>query len=93
MYDGGQVVDLIQDIHIALLYLFIDEYEKNSKFELPRDTGKVFYLLRNCKGEFFEAHFRAFWPELMLGLSTMPEFDHIVSTHTHKQKFLINTVD
>lgn len=84
MFDGGQLLDLVQDVHIALLYLFIDEYEKNSKFELPRDTGKIFFLLRNCKGEFFEAHFRAFWPELLTGLSEMPEFEHIVSIQSPK---------
>jgi len=60
------------------LYLFIDEYDKSPKFEVVRDTGNIFYLLRNSKGEFFESHLRGFWPELLLGLQEMPEFEHIV---------------
>jgi hypothetical protein len=56
----------------------VDEYEKNSKFELARETGQIFFILRNVKSEFFEAHLRAFWPELLLGLGEMPEYEHIV---------------
>ena len=72
-------MDLVNDIHIALVYLFIDEYEEGKEFELPRETGNIFYLLRNVKGEFFETHIRVFWPELLRNLAEMPEFQHIVN--------------
>ena len=49
---GDEHIHLIHDIHISLLYLFIDEYEEGSKFDIPRENGNIFYIVKNLKEDF-----------------------------------------
>lgn len=62
-----------------MIYLFIDEFRGNSKFDMPRDDGLIFYLIKNLKDDFLEVHIQIFWPELLKGLSQMNEYKPIVS--------------
>jgi hypothetical protein len=79
-YSGPESLDLINDIHIALLYVFIDEFEEGSKFETSKDYGLIFYLIKHLKDDFLELHFRAFWPELLISLVEFPEYEEMVIT-------------
>jgi len=60
------------------LTLFIDEFNEKKKFENPRDDGMVFYLLSYLKEDFRETHIRLFWPELLVGIGQMNEYQYIV---------------
>lgn len=69
----------MHDIHIALLYVFIDEFEEGSKFEYAKDYGQIFYLIKNLKDDFLELHFRIFWPEVMVSLADFPDYQDMFS--------------
>ena len=76
-YCGPESIDLLNDIHIALLYVFIDEFEEGSRFEYAKDYGLIFYLIKHLKDDFLTLHFRIFWPEVMVSLSEFPDFKDI----------------
>lgn len=50
-YSGPQVQDLIHDLHIAMLYLFIDEFESIDKTDPNRSKSKK-SITRNCSVPF-----------------------------------------
>lgn len=79
MYSGPDCIDLVHDIHIALLYVFIDEFEEGSRFELAKDYGLIFYLIKHLKDDFLELHFRIYWPEVMVSLIDFPDYSDIFS--------------
>lgn len=74
LYSGTDTIDLLNDIHIALLYVFIDEFEEGSRFEYAKDYGLIFYLIKHLKDDFLTLHFRVFWPEVMMSLTEFPDF-------------------
>ena len=77
MYDGEDRIDLIHDIHIALLWIFLDEFDNNNQYEQPSNNGTLFYLLKNVQDGFVEHHIRIFWPELYMALTQTPDFEDI----------------
>lgn len=40
MYSGSEIQDLIHDLHIAMLYLFIDEFESVDKTDPNRNKSR-----------------------------------------------------
>jgi len=84
MYEGEERMELIHDIHIALLYLFLDEFEENKKYDNPKESnqGQLLYLLRNANEGFCEAHVRIFWPELFLCLTEVSEYEYFFPEET-----------
>ena len=82
LHSGPECLDLIHDIHIALLYEFIDEFEEGKRFENAQRYGLVFYLIKHLQDDFLELHFRTFWPELMLSLVGFPDFEEIFTEET-----------
>lgn len=77
IYSGPDCLDLVHDIHIALLYVFIDEFEEGSRFEYAKDYGLIFYLIKHLKDDFLELHFRVFWPEVLYSLVDFPEYEEM----------------
>lgn len=77
--NDDKYIDLIHDIHIALLYVFIDEFEEGNRFEYAKEYGLVYYLIKHLKDDFLELHFRIFWPELLYSLATFPDFSEMLN--------------
>lgn len=77
-------MDIVHDIHIALLYVFIDEFEEGSRFEYAKDYGLIFYLIKHLKDDFLELHFRVFWPEVMASLAQFPDYEEMFTDETRE---------
>ena len=71
-------LDLIHDVHIALVMVILDEFDSVDKNDADRHLRNVMYLLASCREDFVMQHIRCCWMEVLVDVARCKKFREFV---------------
>lgn len=71
-------LELIHDIHIALVMIILDEFDSVDKNDGDRHLRNMMYLLVSCREDFVMHHIRCCWMEALVDVARSKKFREYV---------------